>query len=184
MVMRLVEQKGIDLVEQAFPELIRLPLQIVLLGAGEAKYEAFFREVSLTYAQKVSAYIGYDEELAHWITAGSDMYLMPSRFEPCGLNQMYSLQYGTVPIVRQTGGLADTVHDVDTAPDSGNGFAFAEYHAGAMLAAVRRALALFEQDKPRWKQLMKRGMKADFSWHTSARRYLDLYQKAAKKRPS
>ena len=129
---------------------------------------------------KVSVNLAFDEELAHQIEAGADMFLMPSRYEPCGLNQMYSLRYGTIPIVRATGGLADTIQDVDQDPEKGNGFVFEEYDAGHMLAAIQRAVEAFGNGD-RWGDLMNRAMAADFSWARSAEKYLQLYHRARKK---
>ena len=130
---------------------------------------------------RVSATIGFDERLAHLIEAGADMFLMPSRFEPCGLNQMYSLRYGTVPIVRATGGLADTVADADAAPESGTGFKFVDYTPGALVSRLQRALATFS-DKGRWQAMQQRGMKQDHSWDASARAYVKLYAGHRRKR--
>jgi starch synthase len=154
---------------------------LVILGSGEKKYEDFLRWAVRTYPEKVAAYIGFNNELAHLITAGSDMYLMPSRYEPCGLNQMYSLNYGTVPIVRQTGGLADTVKDYHEFNEEGNGFSFQDFTPHALFSSIERALALFPQ-KDIWLELVKRGMAEDFSWQHSARKYIEIYKKAMSKR--
>jgi len=178
-VSRLAWQKGFELLVPIFDELMEQKLKIVILGDGEKKYEDFFRKVSLKYADKVFLYIGYNNELAHLITAGSDMFLMPSRYEPCGLNQMYSLNYGTVAIVRKTGGLADTVIDYDENKVSGNGFSFDAFEPTELLSAIKRALNLYEQ-KDKWNEIMKRGMQEDFSWAHSAREYLRVYEKAKK----
>lgn len=176
MVSRLISQKGFDLLESAGNELLARDLQFVLLGNGEAKYEAFVRELAQRYPAKVSVRIGFDESLAHRIEAGSDLFLMPSRYEPCGLNQIYSLKYGTIPIVRATGGLKDTVKDCHPNGRSGTGFVFTSYEPAALLETVDRALDLFRQQK-RWQGLVKRAMAADFSWDRSARAYADLYQR-------
>jgi len=134
------------------------------------------RELQAAHPDKLSATIGFDDELAHWIEAGADIFLMPSRFEPCGLNQMYSLRYGTVPIARATGGLADTVRDASE-PD-GNGIRFTEYSPAALVEAVRRALELFRNPK-QWKRLQQAGMRQDFSWDASAREYVKVYEGVA-----
>lgn len=181
LVARLDEQKGIDLLTPVFNELIGLPVQFVVLGTGEKKYEDYFRWASHTYRNNVFAYIGFNNELAHLITAGSDMYVMPSRFEPCGLNQMYSLNYGTVPIVRKTGGLADTVKDYDEFNSQGNGFSFQDYTPFALGTSVQRAHEIFRQ-KDIWKQLVERGMAEDFSWEASAKKYLQVYYRAKEMR--
>ena len=176
MVTRLAFQKGIDLLEPILSMITELPLQWIILGTGEERYESFLRWASETYPQKIYANIAFDNELAHLITAGCDMFLMPSRYEPCGLNQMYSLNYGTVPIVRKTGGLADTVFDATENGGRGNGFTFDNFDPHSLYQAITRALKTFE-DKSYWKTLMKRGMRADFSWDRSARDYMALYEK-------
>ena len=171
---RLADQKGFDLIAEAFEELMSLNLYYVLLGTGDPKYHEMFEELQKKYPGKFSANLRFDNRLAHMIEAGADMFLMPSRYEPCGLNQMYSLRYGTIPIVRKTGGLADTV--VDFRPDSpdGTGFVFEEYSAEAMLGAVKRALEIFPDEKT-WRHLQKQAMKQDFSWKASAKEYVKLY---------
>ena len=179
MVGRLVQQKGIDLVLDTLPGLMHRPLQLVVLGSGDTGYEDTLRKQVTRYADRLVVHIGYDEGLAHRIEAGSDMFLMPSRFEPCGLNQLYSLRYGTVPIVRRVGGLADTVVDA-TDENIGNGKAtgivFQEAHTGALLGAVDRTLALWK-DTDRWKRIMLSGMRQDFSWRRRAAEYLQLYKR-------
>ena len=147
-----------------------------MLGSGEPHYEQLWRRLASRYPDRVSATIGFDERLAHLIEAGADIFLMPSRFEPCGLNQMYSLRYGTVPVVRATGGLADTV--VDAADPGGNGFSFSDYNPGAMVAALKRALDAFG-DAARWQSLQRAGMAGDFSWDVSAREYVKVYRSLA-----
>lgn len=184
MVGRLVTQKGIDLVLDTLPALMHRPLQLVVLGSGEAGYENTLRRQAERYAGRLAVRIGYDEALAHRIEAGADMFLMPSRFEPCGLNQLYSLRYGTVPIVRRVGGLADTVVDAtEENINSGKatGIVFQEAGNSALLAAVDRALALW-RDTGRWKKIMLTGMGQDFSWRHSAREYLRLYKKMLRHR--
>ena len=179
MVGRLVEQKGIDQVLLALPALMQRPVQIVVLGRGEAHYEQALLAFAAQHAEKIRVRIGYDEALAHQIEGGADMFLMPSRFEPCGLNQLYSLRYGTVPIVRRVGGLADTVVDASTstlAAGSATGIAFDGDDAADLLSAMDRALTLY-QNKTAWSQLIQTGMAQNFSWDASARHYLDLYTK-------
>lgn len=176
-VSRLAKQKGFDLLQPMVNEIMRLPLQIVALGSGEQELETFFNRTASTYAEKFAVYLGFNNELAHQITAGCDMFLMPSRYEPCGLNQMYSLNYGTVPIVRKTGGLADTVHDYHENDGKGNGFSFNDYTAYALYLTILRALDTYRKKK-NWTDIMKRGMKQDFSWRASAKKYVELYKKA------
>lgn len=177
MVGRTVQQKGIDLVIEILPQLMELPLQLVLLGGGEKKYEQTLKHWSGLYPDRIALYLGYDEPLAHLIEAGADLFLMPSRFEPCGLNQMYSQRYGTVPIVRKVGGLADTVTDATAQQIESNkasGIVFEEASSQALLEAIHRALDLYA-DKPQLEKVRTTGMSKDFSWRTSAREYLDLY---------
>ena len=184
MVGRTVQQKGIDLVIEALPELMDLPLQLVILGSGEKKYEQTLKHWRRLYPDRISLTLGYDEPLAHLIEAGSDMFLMPSRFEPCGLNQMYSQRYGTVPIVRRVGGLADTVEDAtldNLIEAQASGIIFDESSAEELLEAVRRALKLFA-NKTLWQQIRKAGMSKDFSWHQSAVKYLEIYDLVIKNR--
>jgi starch synthase len=181
MISRLVDQKGFDLIESAIHRMLALDLGLVVLGMGEARYEASLRQIRERYAGKMGVSIGFDNTLAHKIEAGSDIFLMPSRFEPCGLNQMYSLRYGTVPVVRSTGGLDDTVEAYDPASGGGNGFKFEAYNAEALLAALQRALTIY-RDRAAWESLMRRGMQADFSWAKSAQAYSDLYATALAKR--
>ena len=168
-VSRLASQKGTDLILDAAPQIAADGLSLVALGAGDALYEARLREVAAAYPDHIRVEIGYDEALAHKIEAGADIFLMPSRYEPSGLNQMYSLRYGTIPVVRATGGLDDTI-------DEGTGFKFLEYSAPALLAAIREASAAFEK-QPVWEAMMRRGMQKDFSWRASAAEYAALYRK-------
>ena len=176
---RLVEQKGVDWVLAAMPPLLaETDVRFVLLGSGQAGYEQKLLRLARQHPERVMVEIGYDEPLAHLIEAGADMFLMPSRFEPCGLNQMYSLRYGTPPIVFRTGGLADTVVDANAATlddGSATGFAFDTPQVGAMLDAVRRALELYRQPAP-WRRLQQAGMRVSFDWSESADRYLALYR--------
>ncbi|GJQ63845.1 MAG: glycogen synthase [Melioribacteraceae bacterium] len=174
---RLYESKGFDLLMESFDELMQRDIHVILLGAGDKKYHRFFEEAFGKYMDKFSCYLGFDDQLAHLIEAGSDMFLMPSRYEPCGLNQMYSLVYGTVPIVRETGGLADTVDDFDPKEQTGNGFVFKKYDKKDMLAAVDRAVKLFNEDQKAWMKIVKNGMKSNFSWLNSSKKYVDLYKK-------
>jgi len=176
---RLVEQKGIDLVLAALPELLtHEDLQLILLGTGTDHFEHACRELAAQHPDKVAAFIGYDEALAHLIEAGADLFLMPSRFEPCGLNQIYSLRYGAVPIVRRTGGLADTVvhaSDENLANGTATGLAFTDPSHHALGGAIRQALELYRHT-PTWQALRRNGMSQDFSWEQSARQYQALYQ--------
>ncbi|HLI84864.1 MAG TPA: glycogen synthase GlgA [Bryobacteraceae bacterium] len=176
MVARLVSQKGIDLVASAFEGLMERGVQFVLLGTGEPQYQDFFRQAARRYPTRVGVRIGFDEKLAHQIEAGCDLFLMPSRYEPGGLNQLYSLRYGTIPVVRATGGLKDSVREFDPASGVGNGFVFESYETAALLDAIRRALALFRR-KDEWVRLVKSAMAADYSWDRSAAEYVKLYRK-------
>lgn len=179
-VSRLADQKGLDILAEVLDDLMRFDLQIVILGAGEEKYQTLMAGLPARHPGKVSVTIGFDNALAHKIEAGADMFLMPSRFEPCGLNQMYSLKYGTIPVVRATGGLDDTIEDYDPLAGSGNGFKFSGYSGATLLEAVKRALTLYA-NKPAWRRLTAGAMAADFSWEKSARSYLALYQKLTKR---
>jgi starch synthase len=181
MISRFVEQKGIELLLEALDALIQMPLQLVLLGQGEPAHEARLHDAARSHRGRITVHVGFDDRLAHEIEAGCDFYLMPSRYEPCGLNQMYSMRYGTVPIVRRTGGLADTVIDWDPRTGSGTGFVFEPYAADALLDAVRRALAAYG-DATQMRRLIDAGMQADFSWANSTRRYLEVYGNALQRR--
>jgi len=181
---RLVEQKGIDLILDIIPQLVTRQAQLVVLGSGDSKLEAAIHAAVTDYPQHIAAHIGYDEALSHHMEAGADIFLMPSRFEPCGLNQIYSQRYGTVPIVRRTGGLADTVTDTLPATleaKTATGFSFTNATAVALLAAVDRALGCYRQPEI-WQQLVCTGMRQDFSWKRSAQRYLELYEKVLARR--
>lgn len=182
LVSRLAYQKGVDLLETVLPAFVDKPVQWIFLGTGEERYEAFLRQAAERYPHRVHTCIGFNNELAHLITAGCDLFLMPSRYEPCGLNQMYSLNYGTVPVVRKTGGLADTVIDIDENPDRGNGFAFVRFSPEALIDKLHYALRIFVEEPARWRQIMLRGMSEDFSWDRSARQYVELYQRAVSKK--
>ena len=175
MVSRLTSQKGFDLVEDIFDRLIERGVQLVLLGTGEPRFEQFFRDAAERYPDQVAVEIAFNEALAHQIEAGADLFLMPSLYEPCGLNQMYSLKYGTIPVVRAVGGLKDTVQDYDAENQTGTGFVFAPYQSEAMLAAIDRGLLVY-RDKKAWTALRRRAMAMDFSWDRSAKRYSNLYR--------
>ncbi len=177
-VSRLVEQKGIDLLTGAATALLRKRLQLVVLGSGEPWRERLLQNLAAMFPARCAVRIGYDNALAHKIEAGCDMFLMPSRYEPCGLNQMYSLRYGTIPIVRATGGLDDSVVDVDPAGGGGTGFKFVDTTAAALLACIERALAAYRTPR-RWRTIMAQAMRADFSWDRSAEAYIDLYRRVA-----
>jgi starch synthase len=178
LVSRLVEQKGIDLLLECLPEMLTLPLQFVLLGSGEKRFERQLSIFAESYPDKIAITIGYDEALAHLLEAGADIFLMPSRFEPCGLNQLYSQRYGTVPLVRKTGGLADTVIDAfpETLSDNtATGFVFNEATSGTLMETIKRALIVYSQPEI-WKQLQSSGMQKDYSWNKSAKEYNALYE--------
>ncbi len=168
-VSRFVGQKGFDLIAATAEDLLKEDLYLVALGTGEAQYEQLFLDLAEAWPGRVGVHIGYDDPLAHKIEAGSDIFLMPSRYEPCGLNQFYSLRYGTIPVVRATGGLDDSV-------DAETGFKFYEYTGQAFLEAVRHALAAYA-DKPLWERMMRTGMSRDFSWSRSAAQYSELYRR-------
>lgn len=176
-VSRLVEQKGLDLMLAAADELMALDATWVVLGSGDAQYEGAFRALAHTHPARIAVQIGFDEGLAHVIEAGADVFLMPSRFEPCGLNQMYSLRYGTVPVVRAVGGLDDTVRPYGTRARRANGFKFSEATPDALVRAVRQALRIYRRPE-RWSALMREGMNEDHSWDPSAREYVKVYRRA------
>ncbi|HEX6438705.1 MAG TPA: glycogen synthase GlgA [Candidatus Binatia bacterium] len=171
---RLTSQKGIDLIEQIFSALIERDVQFVLLGTGDSRYEDFFTNAAAQFPGKVGVRIGFDESLAHQIEAGADIFLMPSLFEPCGLNQMFSLKYGTIPLVRAVGGLKDTVQNYNAERSEGTGFVFEAYEAQELLETIDRALKLFP-DKKSWTALQRRAMSMDFSWDRSAKAYSRIY---------
>ncbi len=180
MVTRLTGQKGIDLVVRAMPELMKLDMTLVMVGMGDKKIEVRLRRECSKYEGRVGLKIAFDNALAHLIEAGSDIFLMPSRFEPCGLNQIYSQRYGTIPVVRATGGLDDTVRDFHSEKEP-TGFKFKRYSASALTRAVATAVKAFK-DKQAWSELQKNAMNEDFSWSRSAKRYLELYELAMKKK--
>jgi starch synthase len=178
MISRLVDQKGFDLMARLAEELPRLDATFVLLGTGERRYEDLWLAMQARHPDRIAVKIGFDERLAHLIEGGADLFLMPSRFEPCGLNQMYSLRYGTLPLVRATGGLADTVENYDPATGRGSGFTFDEYSPQALLGTLRWALGVY-QDRAAWRRLQVAGMKRDHSWAASAREYEKVYERTA-----
>ncbi len=180
---RLASQKGLDLLIGALGPLLEDGLQVVALGTGEEQFERALREVAGRWPGRFALRIAFDEPLAHRIEAGADVFLMPSRYEPCGLNQMYSLRYGTVPVVRAVGGLADTVVDVGEDTERGNGFVFRLYDSAELLETVRRAARAW-RDRKLWWKLIARGMASDFSWDASARRYAEVYEQALRDRAS
>jgi starch synthase len=173
-VSRLTGQKGIELLPEVLPALLRRDVRLCVLGSGEERYEQWFHWLHAAFPGKASFWAGYDDELAHWIEAGSDFFLMPSLYEPCGLNQMYSLRYGTVPIVRRTGGLADTVEPFDPATKQGTGFLFEEFEPAALQRAIGRALECYS-DPDAWRAIVQNGMARDFSWERQGKRYVELY---------
>jgi starch synthase len=173
---RLADQKGFDLLAQILPQLMKLEVLLVILGSGDEKYQRWLAAEAPKYPGKLGVKIAFDNRLAHLIEAGADMFLMPSRFEPCGLNQMYSLKYGTIPVVRATGGLADTVIPVGHPKEPGTGFVVSDYVPEAFLKAIHTALQAFA-DKDLWHKIMANGMAQDFSWKVSAQAYLDLYKR-------
>jgi len=181
---RLTQQKGIDLVVEAAPFLLEHPVQLAVLGSGEPQIERSLAALAEAHPGRVAVRTGFDERLAHRVEAGADVLLMPSRFEPCGLNQMYSQRYGTPPVVRRTGGLADTVAHCTPETlerDEASGFVFQEASATALRAALERALQIY-RDRPRWHQLQRNGMRRDFGWAASARRYAEIYERLGRAR--
>jgi starch synthase len=175
---RLVEQKGIDLILECLPELLSLPLQFILHGRGNKYFEQQLSHFGKTYPKQIVIILGYDEVLAHQIEAGADILLMPSLFEPCGLNQLYSQRYGTIPVARKTGGLADTI--IDVAPETirnktATGFIFNKATSGAFIEAIKRSLIVYSNAE-KWTQLQVNGMQKDCSWNNSAKEYIELYE--------
>jgi starch synthase len=177
---RMVDQKGFDLIAALADELPRLDATFVVLGTGEPRYQELWTRLAAEYPDRIGVRIGFDESLAHLIEAGADIFLMPSQFEPSGLNQMYSLRYGTVPVVRAVGGLADTVVNYSPRKPLSTGFVFTDYTPEALLAALRRALALY-RDRQKWQALQRAGMQEDYSWDRSAREYVKIYERAVKR---
>lgn len=178
MVTRLDSQKGLDILEEAMPQLAEMDIRIVMLGDGSVEHQTTMRELADRYPDRLSVHIGFDNALAHHIYSGADAFLMPSRYEPCGLGQLIALRYGTLPVVHATGGLVDTVRDLDQDPRFGNGFVFHSYTATALIDGVERAAALFTAPgHKRWEDAMRRALAADYSWDLSADRYEGLYQR-------
>ncbi len=175
---RLVDQKGIDLIKEIADDMLKLDVQFIMIGQGEKRYHEYFETLKKKHAKKAGIMFGMSEEIAHLIEAGSDMYLMPSRYEPCGLNQLYSLKYGTVPIVRATGGLDDTIQDVGTT-GNGTGFKFQKYEGKELLKTIQRAVKMYGDQKT-WQKVMRNGMAKDFSWESSAKKYINLYRSLLK----
>jgi starch synthase len=176
MVSRLAGQKGFDIVCESLEEIFKMGAVLVVLGTGEDVFQKALSAAQEEYPGSLGLKIAFDESLSHKIYAGSDMFLIPSRYEPCGLTQMYSLRYGTVPVVRATGGLDDTIQEYEPARGTGNGFKFQEYSSTALLSSLQKAMAVHQQ-KERWRQLVQKAMACDFSWEMSAREYLRLYQR-------
>jgi starch synthase len=181
MVSRIVGQKGVDILAKALPEILFLGAQVVILGTGDEKYRKILAGAESRHPGRMRFFFQFDEDLARLLYAGSDIFLMPSRYEPCGLGQMIALRYGTVPVVRKTGGLADTVADFDPKTGQGTGFVFEEYSAAALAACVGRAVETW-RDRTAWTGLMRAGMKQDFSWEHSAKEYAKVYRRAREKR--
>jgi len=174
MISRLDSQKGFDILSEILEDVLKLDLQFVLLGTGAEEYHRLFEKSEISHPDKLKAFLTFDNSLAHLIEAGADIFLMPSRYEPCGLNQMYSLKYGTVPIVRKTGGLADTITSFDQSTGEGDGFVFDEYDSEVLYNAIKNAVTLFGK-KRIWYKIVKQGMSRDYSWDKSAKKYIDLY---------
>jgi starch synthase len=177
LISRMVDQKGFDLLDALSHELPRAGASFVVLGTGERRYEDLWLGLAARHPEVVAVRIGFDEALAHLIEGGADLFLMPSRFEPCGLNQMYSLRYGTVPLVRATGGLFDTVRNFDPRTGEGTGFTFDDYSPQALLGTLRWALDVY-RDRAVWRRIQEAGMSQDFSWDASARQYVKVYERA------
>jgi starch synthase len=180
-VSRFAAQKGFDLIAQIMDRLAREEMIMVVLGSGDKQYEEMFARLARQFPAKVALKVAYDNAIAHKIEAGADMFLMPSRYEPCGLNQIYSLKYGTVPIVRATGGLDDTIEPWDARSGKGTGFKFTEYNGESLLLTIKGALQAF-RDQTSWQVLMRNGMNKDFSWNASAREYGKVYERVKQMR--
>lgn len=184
LVSRMVDQKGFDLLEAAAGRLADIDATFIAVGSGDPRYEQLWRGLSAAAPERFAAFIGFDERRAHLVEGGSDLFLMPSRFEPCGLNQMYSLRYGTVPVVRAVGGLVDTVRPFNPKTGQGTGFLFSDYHPDALVAALSEALEVYRNPRA-WRRLQRNGMRKDFSWDRSAAEYVKMYKRviARKKKP-
>lgn len=172
---RLADQKGYDLIAAALPMLMNMDIRLIILGTGDEKYHTLLSDLAKLYPEKIAVNLLFDEALAHLIYAGTDMFLMPSNYEPCGLGQLIALRYGTIPLVNPTGGLVDTVQDYNPETEEGNGFVMQNYSPEALLDAISRGVNLY-QDQEKWKKLMTKGMMLDFSWKASAEKYLELYK--------
>jgi starch synthase len=177
MISRLTDQKGFDMLAQIIQPLLAQGIQLVVLGIGDQHYHEMFQNLAARYPDQVAIFLTFNTELAQHIYAGSDMFMMPSRFEPCGLGQLIAMRYGSVPIVRAVGGLANTVQEYDPRTGEGNGFTFINYDPWEFFAAIVRALELY-RFKDIWRTLQQRGMAADHSWHASAMRYVEAYRNA------
>lgn len=180
MVCRLVDQKGLDILNDILPDLMKLDLQLVILGTGDSRYHATFKRYAGDFPKKLSVNILFDDQMAKRIYAGSDVFLMPSQFEPCGLGQLIAYRFSTVPLVRQTGGLADTVIDFNKVTGTGTGFVFSEYTGIALLEAIKKAVAYYKEKKI-WKTMVENGTRLDFSWKKSAEQYVHVYEEIQKK---
>jgi starch synthase len=181
MVTRMTGQKGVDLLKDALAAVMRLDLQIVMLASGDPTLEKFFKDAERRYPDKLRAIVEFNSPLAHRIQAGGDAFLMPSRFEPCGLTQMYALRYGSAPIVRATGGLRDTVREFDPVKATGNGFVFDKFDAAELVAALARMVATYK-DRATWRRLMQNCFASDFSWHRAARQYVEWFTRLRNRR--
>ena len=170
----MVDQKGFDILLPAIPRMVEWGCRLFLVGSGQREYETAIQEAAAKWPDAVASFIGYDEEIAHQAYAAGDFFLMPSKFEPCGLSQLISLRYGALPIVRSVGGLADTVFEYGS--PEGNGFLFSEYSAEGLLSAVGRSLDVFRNDAAGYRSVQKKAMRSDFSWDRSAPLYIDLYR--------
>jgi starch synthase len=179
-----VEQKGVDLLTAAAAGLLDAGGQLAVLGSGDPAYEAKWKDLASRYAGKLWLRLGFDAALAQRIYAGSDLFLMPSRFEPCGLGQLISFRYGTIPVVHAVGGLAETVRDVTADPQAGNGFSFSRYAPEEFSRAIDRAATMFRAGGAPWRSLVQRVMREDHSWKASAATYVDMYKKAVRSRRS
>jgi len=181
MITRLADQKGLDLIAPIVKQILNLGFQFVVLGTGDPRYEELFKQLAKEHPEQMRAFIGFDPDLAQRIYAGSDMFLMPSRFEPCGLGQLMALRYGTIPIVRKTGGLADTIADFSPRTGKGNGFVFEQYDPAELLKAIKRALKAYQQPEV-WRKLVDTALRSDYSWNRAAGEYADLYLRALEQR--
>ena len=179
---RLVYQKGLELLEQLIPWLVQKGAQVVMLGSGESKWEQWMLGLGGQFPGRVGTWVGYSEAKAHLVTAGADMFLMPSRFEPCGLNQLYSLRYGTVPVVHATGGLVDTVEPIDVVKETGVGYRFWPYDVGPLMGASEAAINLYRSSPESWKKLQIRGMAVNSEWEGAAKAYVAVYERAIARR--